>query len=51
MLDEETDTFPEKVLVKTEVYFENKFQGDSEDTICLFHLPRGQVAMFRTIFQ
>lgn len=51
MLDEETDAFSEKVLVKTEVYFENKLQGDSEDTICLFHLPRGQVATFTTTFQ
>lgn len=49
MVDEETDTFPEKVLVKTVVYF--KFQGNSGDTICVFHLPRGQVATFKTIFQ
>lgn len=40
MLDEETDTLPEKVLVKTEVYLKNEFQGNGGDTIYVYHLQR-----------
>lgn len=44
--------FPwESIGENRSLLWKNKFWGNDGGTICVFHLPRGQAATFRTVFQ